>query len=281
MDRSLGTPASRDIVPGRALALGTTIALATLAVLMPLAVVVLVATTADWRTLGPELVSSRMTAAFRLTFGASLAAALVDGVCGTYIAWVLVRRRFTGIALLDALVDVPLAIPTAVAGIALATLYGAHGWAGAFLEAHGLHVAYTPLGIGIALAFVGLPFAVRAVTPVLAALPKEFEEAAASLGANRAVTFARIVFPQLVPAILAGFALALARGLGEYGSVLFISGNLPLRTEIAPLLIMAKLEEYDYHGAAAIATVLLVSSFLLLLAIALLQRRLTTRSVRA
>jgi sulfate transport system permease protein len=281
MRRSLGLIVSRDVVPGRTLALGTTIALATLAVLMPLAVVVLVATTADWRTLGPELISPRMTAAFRLTFGASLAAALLDVVCGTYIAWVLVRRRFTGIALLDALVDVPLAIPTAVAGIALATLYGAHGWAGAFLEAHGLHVAYTPLGIGIALAFVGLPFAVRAVAPVLAALPKEYEEAAKSLGANQAITFARVVLPQLVPAILAGFALALARGLGEYGSVLFISGNLPLRTEIAPLLIMAKLEEYDYQGAAAIATVLLLSSFSLLLAIAALQRRLTARSVRA
>ena len=167
-----------------------------------------------------------------------------------------------------------------MAGIALATLYGPHGWAGALLEAHGITVAYTPLGVTLALAFVGFPFVVRAVQPVLAALPADFEEAATTLGASRSATIVRIVFPLLAPAMLTGFALALARGLGEYGSVLFISGNLPLRTEIAPLLIVNRLEEYDYHGAAAIATVLLVSAFALLLAIALLQRRLTSRQVR-
>jgi sulfate transport system permease protein len=271
---------SHDVIPGRAPALALTVGVVTMVVLVPLAVVVLTASTASWPALWAQLASARDLAAFRLTFGAALLAAAIDVVAGSYVAWVLVRHRFGGTALLDALVDVPLALPTAVAGIALATLYGPHGWAGALLEAHGITVAYTPLGIVLALAFVGFPFVVRAVQPVLAALPADFEEAAATLGASRNATVVRIVFPLLAPAMLAGFALALARGLGEYGSVLFISGNLPLRTEIAPLLIVNRLEEYDYHGAAAIATVLLVSAFALLVAIALLQRRLTSRQVR-
>jgi sulfate transport system permease protein len=192
-----------------------------------------------------------------------------------------VRYRFTGRSALDAVIDIPLALPTAVTGIALATLYSAHGAVGRVLEAHGIHVAYTPLGIGLALAFVGFPFVVRTVQPVIAALPRELDEAAASLGASRFATIARVSVPLLVPSILAGFALALARALGEYGSVVFISGNMPLRTEIVPLLIVTRLEEYDYQAAALIATVLLVASFGLLVAINGVQRKLIARRVRA
>lgn len=271
----------RDAIPGRAFALGTTVAIVTLGVLVPLAVVALTASGMSGSRLAQALLSARALAAFRLTFGASLAAALVDVVAGTLVAWILVKYRFVGRSVLDAVIDVPLALPTAVTGIALATLYSARGVVGRVLEAHGMHVAYTPLGIGLALVFVGFPFVVRTVQPVIAALPRELDEAAASLGANRMATIVRVSFPFLVPSILAGFALALARALGEYGSVVFISSNMPLRTEIVPLLIVTRLEEYDYQGAAAIATVLLVASFALLLAINGLQRKLIARRVRA
>ena len=272
---------ARDAIPGRALALGTTVAIVTLGILVPLAVVALTASGLSGARIAQILSSPRAVAAFELTFGASLAAALVDVVAGTFVAWILVRYRFAGRSALDAVIDIPLALPTAVTGIALATLYGAHGVLGSVLEAHGIRVAYTPLGIGLALAFVGFPFVVRTVQPVIAALPPELDEAAASLGASRSATLARISLPLLVPAILAGCALALARALGEYGSVVFISGNMPLRTEIAPLLIVTRLEEYDYQGAAVIATALLVASFALLVAINGLQRRLLARRIRA
>ena len=273
--------ASRDAIPGRAFALGTTLTIVTLGVLVPLAVVALTAAGMSGPRLAQALLSPRAVAAFELTFGASLAAALVDVFAGTFVAWILVRYRFPGRSALEALIDVPLALPTAVTGIALATLYSAHGAIGSVLEAHGIHVAYTRLGIGLALAFVGFPFVVRTVQPVIAALPVELDEAAASLGASRAATIVRVSLPLLVPSVLAGFALALARALGEYGSVVFISGNMPLRTEIVPLLIVTRLEEYDYQGAAAIATVLLVVSFAMLAGINGVQRKLIARRVRA
>jgi len=268
-----------DAIPGRALALGTTVSIVTLLVLIPLAVVVLTASGLSVSGLREALLSPRALAAFRLTFVASLAAASVDLIAGTFVAWVLVRYRFVGDVFLDALVNVPLAMPTAVTGIALATLYAPTGSAGRVLTTIGLHVGYTQLGVWLALTFVGFPFAVRTVQPVLAAMPSHFEEAAASLGASRAATLARVTLPLLGPAILTGFALALARALGEYGSVIFISGNMPLRTEIAPLLIVTRLEEYDYQGAAAIATVLLVASLLALVAINTIQRRLAVARV--
>jgi sulfate transport system permease protein len=194
---------------------------------------------------------------------------------GSFLAWVLVRRNFVGRAFLEALVDIPFALPTAISGVTLATLYSVHGWAGRFLERFGVHVAYTPLGIGLALTFVGLPFVVRAVQPVLAEMPPELDEASALLGAGKAARFMRITLPLLVPSMLTGFALALARGLGEYGSVIFIAGNMPGRTEIAPLIIITRLEEYDYQAAAAIAVVLLVISFTVLYVINALQRSIT------
>jgi sulfate transport system permease protein len=268
-------PFARDAVPGRGIALGSTISVITLVVLIPLATVVFALRGITPEQLAQALLTPRALAAFRLTVVASLAAACVDLAIGVYLAWVLVRFRFPGRRVLDALIDVPLAIPTAVTGITLATLYGANGWVGRVLEAHGIHVAYTPLGIGLALTFVGLPFVVRTVEPVLAELPRELDEAAAALGASRAQIARRVTLPLVFPAMLTGFALSLARALGEYGSVVFISGNMPGRTEIAPLAIVTHLEEYDYQGAAAIATVLLVVSFALLFGINGLQRRLS------
>jgi sulfate transport system permease protein len=221
------------------------------------------------------VLAPRALAAFRLTIGSALAASLVDVGIGLFVAWVLVRYRFPGRAVLDALVDVPFALPPAVTGITLAALYGANGAFGRILEAHGIHVAYTPIGIGIALIFVAFPFVVRTVAEPLAQLPAALGEAAASLGASEFTTFVRVTLPLLAPALLTAFTLALARTLGEYGSVIFIAGNIPGRTEIAPLLIVTRLEEYDYAGAAAIAIVLLALSFAMLLAINALQRRMT------
>jgi sulfate transport system permease protein len=213
----------------------------------------------------------RVVASYRVTFGASFVAALVNTVFGLLVAWVLVRYRFPGRKVVDAMVDLPFALPTAVAGIALTTLYASNGWIGRVLEPAGLKVSYTWIGITVALIFIGLPFVVRTVQPVLDDLEVEVEEAASSLGARRWQTFTRVVFPTVAPALLTGFALAFARAIGEYGSVVFISGNMPMKTEIVPLLIITKLEQYDYAGATAVALVMLVASFALLLTINLLQ----------
>jgi sulfate transport system permease protein len=259
------------VIPGFGLSLGFTLAYLSLVVLIPLSLTFVRASTLSWPRLWSTVSNERVLAAYRLSFGAALVAALLNAVFGLLVAWVLARYRFPGRRIIDAIVDLPFALPTAVAGIALTAVYAPNGWFGSRLEAHGIKVAYAPLGIVVALAFVGLPFVVRTVQPVLQDLGLELEEAAASLGASRWQTFRRVLAPTLLPALLTGMALAFARGLGEYGSVVFISGNLPGQTEIAPLLIMTKLEEYDYAGATAIAAVMLVASFLLLLLINLLQ----------
>ncbi len=260
-----------SVLPGFGLSLGFTVVYLSLVVLVPLS-------TLFWKSasLGPAgfwaaVSAPRVIASYKLTFGASLAAALVNGLFGLIVTWVLVRYRFPGRRLMDALVDLPFARPTAVAGIALTTLYAPNGWLGAPLDRLGVKVAFTPLGITLALTFIGLPFVVRTLQPVLESLDPEVEEAAASLGASRLATLARVVLPALFPAWLTGVALAFARALGEYGSVVFIAGNMPMRTEITPLLIVTKLEQYDYAGATAIAAVTLAASFVLLLAINRLQ----------
>jgi sulfate transport system permease protein len=260
-----------SVLPGFGLALGFTLLYLFLVVLVPLS-------TLFWRSasLGPAgfwkaATSPRVLASYELTFGASLAAAAVNGAFGLVVTWVLVRYRFPGRRFMDALVDLPFAFPTAVAGITLTTLYAPNGWLGAPLGRLGIRAAYTPLGITLALTFIGLPFVVRTLQPVLESLDPEVEEAAASLGASRAQTILRVVLPALFPAWLTGFALAFARALGEYGSVVFIAGNMPMKTEVTPLLIITKLEQYDYAGATAIAVVTLLASFVLLLAINRLQ----------
>src|SRR5215207_992462 len=262
---------SRSVLPGFGLSLGVTCTYLSLMVLLPLATVF--TRTADlsgpafWAT----ITNPRVMASYRVTFGASFVAALVNTIFGLLVAWVLVRYRFPGRRLVDAMVDLPFALPTAVAGIALTTLYGSNGWIGHYLDPLGIKVSYTWLGITVALIFIGLPFVVRTVQPVLDDLEVEVEEAAASLGARRWQTFLRVILPTVAPALLTGFALAFARAVGEYGSVVFISGNMPMRTEIVPLLIITKLEQYDYAGATAVALVMLVASFVLLLTINLLQ----------
>ncbi len=262
----------RSILPGFGLTLGFTLFYLSVVVLIPLSATFFEASKIGWHEFWRIVMAPRALAAYGLSFGASLIAASLNFVFGTLVAWVLVRYRFPFRRILDALVDLPFALPTAVAGIALTTLYAKTGWFGPPLAAAGIHVAFTRLGIVVALAFVGLPFVVRTVQPVLEDLDAELEEAAASLGAGRWQTFVRVVYPAIFPAALTGFALAFARGVGEYGSVIFIAGNMPMRTEIAPLLIVTKLEEYDYAGATAIAVVMLVISFALLLGINLLQR---------
>jgi len=242
-------------------------------VLIPLSSVLLKSATSGWGHFWEVVTSPRVVASYRLTLGASLVAALISGAVGFLVAWVLVRYRFPGKAVLDALVDLPFALPTAVAGIALTSLYTESGWLGRYLAPLGVKVAFTPLGVIVALTFIGLPFVVRSVQPVLADIDADVEEAASSLGASRGQVFLKVIFPLARPALLTGFAMAFARALGEYGSVIFIAGNLPMRTEITPLLIVSKLEQYDYAGAAAIAVVMLVASFLMLLAINLWQRR--------
>jgi sulfate transport system permease protein len=241
-----------------------------LVVLVPLSAILLKTAAMTWPRFWSAVTSPAVVASYRLTFGASLGAALVNAVFGFLVAWVLARYRFPGKRLVDALVDLPFALPTAVAGIALTSLYSENGWVGRFLAPWGIRVAFTPLGVLVALIFIGLPFVVRSVQPVLQSADREIEEAAASLGANRWQTFSRVVFPIVRPALLTGFAMAFARALGEYGSVIFISGNMPMRTQITPLLIVAKLEQYDYAGASALAAVMLAASFVLLLAINLL-----------
>jgi sulfate transport system permease protein len=260
-----------SVLPGFGLTLGFSLFYLCLVVLIPLAALGLKAASFGWAAFWHATTAPRVLASYRLTFGASLAAALVNAVFGLVVAWVLVRYRFPGRRVVDALVDLPFALPTAVAGIALTSLYAETGWLGRPLASLGLKVAFTPIGVGVALTFIGLPFVVRTLQPVLEALDPEVEEAAASLGASRAQAVLRVVLPAIAPAWLTGIALAFARALGEYGSVVFISGNMPMRTEIAPLVIMTKLEQYDYAGATAIAVTLLVASFLLLGAINLLQ----------
>jgi sulfate transport system permease protein len=260
-----------SILPGFNLALGFTLLYLSLIVLIPLSAAFIKTAALTWPEFWATVTSPRVLASYRLTFGASLAAALVNAVFGLLVAWVLVRYRFPGRRLIDAMVDLPFALPTAVAGIALTALYAANGWIGSMLEPLGIKVAFTPLGVFVALTFIGLPFVVRTVQPVLEDLEPELEEAAATLGANRLQTFLRIVLPTILPALLTGFALAFARAIGEYGSVIFIAGNMPMVSEITPLLIITKLEQYDYAGATALAVVMLVLSFALLLVINWLQ----------
>lgn len=261
-----------SIIPGFGLTLGFTIFYLSLIVLIPLSATFIEASKIGWHDFWRLVTTPRAVASYGLSFGASFVGALINFVLGTLVAWVLVRYQFPGKRLLDSLVDLPFALPTAVAGIALTTLYAPSGWFGRPLGEMGIHVAFTRLGVVVALTFVGLPFVVRTVQPVLEDLEKELEEVAASLGASRWQTFVRVVYPAIFPAALTGFALAFARGVGEYGSVIFIAGNMPMRTEITPLLIVTKLEEYDYAGATAIAVVMLLLSFLMLVGINTLQR---------
>ncbi len=257
----------KNILPGFNLSLGYTILYLSLIVLIPLSAAFIKTTELSFNEFWEVVTAPRVVASYKLTFGASLIGALINVVFGLLTAWVLVRYKFPGKKILDALVDLPFALPTAVAGITLATLYSAHGWIGAWLEPHGIKVASTPLGVIVALTFIGLPFVVRTVQPVLEDLEAETEEAAASLGANRWQTFSKIVFPAIWPALLTGFSLAFARAIGEYGSVIFIAGNIPFVSEITPLIIYIKLDEHEYSQATAVAVVMLVISFLLLFAI--------------
>ena len=257
-----------SVLPGFDLALGFTLLYLGFIVLIPLSAVFLKTATLTWPAFWDTVTSPRVLASYRLTFGASLAAALLNACFGLIVAWVLVRYQFPGRRVVDALVDLPFALPTAVAGIALTALYAQNGWIGQLLP---FKVSFTPVGVFVALTFIGLPFVVRTLQPVLEDLQRETEEAAATLGANRWQTFSKVIFPALTPALLTGFALAFARALGEYGSVIFIAGNMPMISEITPLLIITKLEQYDYTGATAIAVVMLVTAFVLLLAVNALQ----------
>ncbi|WP_136513178.1 sulfate ABC transporter permease subunit CysT [Geomonas edaphica] len=261
-----------NVLPGFTPALGYTIFYLSLIVLIPLSALFFKTATLTWDGFVAAVTAPRVLASYRVTFGASLAAAVINAFAGVLVAWVLVRYRFPGKKLIDALVDLPFALPTAVAGITLASIYSQNGWLGRYLEPHGIKVAFTPLGIAVAMVFIGLPFVVRTVQPVLEELDQEIEEAASCLGANRWQTFRRVLLPTMLPAILTGFALAFARAVGEYGSIIFIAGNMPMVSEITPLLIITKLEQYDYAGATAIATVMLVVSFFMLLCINLLQK---------
>jgi len=261
-----------NVLPGFRLTIGYTVFYLSLIVLIPLSALVFKTAGLTWGEFVATVSSPRVLASYRVTFGAAFAAAAINAVFGVLTAWVLVRYRFPGKRLVDALVDFPFALPTAVAGITLATVYAGNGWIGSLLEPKGIKVAYTPLGIVVALTFIGMPFVVRTVQPVLEELDAELEEAAACLGATRWQTIRRVIFPTLLPSILTGFALAFARAVGEYGSVIFIAGNMPNVSEITPLLIITKLEQYDYAGATAIASVMLGASFLVLFAINLLQK---------
>jgi sulfate/thiosulfate transport system permease protein len=262
----------RSVIPGFGITLGTTILWLSLIVLIPLAVLFLKSADLSFNSFVAAVTSSRVLHAFELSFGLSFAAALVNLIVGSLVVWTLVRYRFPGRRVLDAIVDIPFALPTAVAGITLANLYAESGWIGGLLAQLGIAVAFTPLGIFVALVFIGLPFVVRTVQPVLEDIDKELEEASASLGATRWTTVRRVLFPSILPAMLTGFALAFARAVGEYGSVIFIAGNLPNVSEIVPLLIVIRLQEFRYADATAIAAVMLIASFLLLFLINVLQR---------
>lgn len=268
----------KNVLPGFNLSLGYTIFYLSLIVLIPLSAAFIKTTELSLHEFWAVVSTPRMVASYKLTFGASFIAALINAVFGLLTAWVLVRYTFPGKKIIDALVDLPFALPTAVAGIALTAVYSNNGWIGSWLEPHGIKVAFTPLGVVVALTFIGLPFVVRTVQPVLEDLEAETEEAAASLGANRWQTFYKIIFPAVWPALLTGFALAFARAIGEYGSVIFIAGNMPMVSEITPLIIITKLEQYDYAGATAVAVVMLVISFILLFAINGLQWWLSRRN---
>jgi sulfate/thiosulfate transport system permease protein len=262
----------RSVLPGFGPAMGYTLFYLSLIVLLPLAALAFRSAALSWDGFWATVTEPRVLASYRLSFGASLLAAAINLVAGLIVAWVLVRYDFPGRRFVDALVDLPFALPTAVAGIALTALYAPNGWIGRPLGQLGIKVAFTPLGVLVALIFIGLPFVVRTVQPVLEDLDREIEEAAASLGASRVQALAKVVLPVLAPALLTGFVLALSRAIGEFGSVIFIAGNMPFVSEIAPLLIITKLEQYDYAGAAAIATVMLAVSFALILAVNLLQK---------
>jgi sulfate transport system permease protein len=270
-----------SVIPGFGLALGFTLTYLSLIVLLPLAGLVLKTATLGWPEFWRIATDSRTLAALRLSFGLSLFAAAINAVFGMIVAWVLVRYEFPGRRLLDAFIDLPFALPTAVAGIALTAIYAPNGWVGQLAKAAGFKVAYTPIGILIALVFIGLPFIVRTVQPVLEDLDRELEEAAHSLGATPRQAFLRVVLPAITPALLTGFTLAFARALGEYGSVIFVAGNMPMVSEITPLIIITKLEQYDYAGATAVAAVMLVASFVLLLVINGLQEWTDRRSGKA
>lgn len=262
---------NRRVLPGFGLSLGVTLVYLSLIVLIPLSAVFLKSATMTSQEFWNAVSSPRVIASYKLTFGASLLAACINAVFGLLLAWGLTRYTFPGRKLVDALIDLPFALPTAVAGIALTAIYARNGWVGSLLEPFGIKIAFGPAGVLVALIFIGLPFVVRTVQPVLEDLETEFEEAAASLGANRLQSFRRVVLPTLVPALLTGFALAFARAVGEYGSVIFIAGNIPMVSEITPLIIITKLEQFDYQGATAIAAVMLIISFVMLLVINALQ----------
>lgn len=261
-----------NALPGFGLTLGFTLVYLSAIVLVPLGALVLRTVGMSWGEFVHLATADRALAAYKLTFGASFVAAAVNAICGTLLAWVLCRYRFPGRRLIDAMIDFPFALPTAVAGLTLSSLFAPNGWLGHYLVPLGIKGAFTPLGVVIALTFVGMPFVVRTLQPVLENLDREVEEAAATLGAGRLRTFARVIVPTLLPAVITGFALAFARAIGEYGSIVFISGNVPFKTEIAPYLVVMRLEEYDYAAAIALAVVLLVFSFLLLAAINLLEQ---------
>ena len=268
------------VLPGFGLSLGFTLAYVSFIVLIPLSAVFIKSLGIGWDGLWEILTSERILKSLQLSFSAALIAALVNVIFGLLLAWCLVRYSFPGKRIVDALVDLPFALPTAVAGIALTSLYAPTGWIGQYLEPIGIKVAYTPIGITLALIFIGLPFVVRTVQPVLSDIETELEEAASALGANRLQTITKIIMPILFPALLTGFTLAFARGVGEYGSVIFIAGNMPYKTEIAPLMIISRLEEYDYAGATTIAAVMLVLSFAVLLLINLVQAWASRRTGR-
>ena len=262
---------ARRVLPGFGLSMGITLSYMSLIVFIPLSAVFIKSATLGWVDFWNVATAPRVMASYRLSFGASLLAAAINVVFGFMLAWSLVRYNFPGRRIVDALVDLPFALPTAVAGIALTALYAPNGWLGHYLEMIGIKVAFTPLGVLVALVFIGVPFIVRTVQPVLEDLDVEFEEAAASLGASRLQAIRKVVLPALAPALLTGFALAFARAVGEYGSVIFIAGNIPMVSEITPLIIITKLEQYDYAGATAVAAVMLIASFILLLIINALQ----------
>ncbi|MEJ8809544.1 sulfate ABC transporter permease subunit CysT [Variovorax ureilyticus] len=265
--RSGGTGVSRRVLPGFHLTLGYSLLYLGLIVLIPLSALVFKTFALTWEQFWAAVTAPRVMASYRLTFGASFIAALVNLVFGLLVAWVLVRYKFPGKRIVDALVDLPFALPTAVAGISLTALLAGNGWIGQYLEPLGIKLAFTPAGVVIALIFIGLPFVVRTVQPVLEDTEKELEEAATSLGATRLQTFTKVILPSITPALLTGFAMAFARAIGEYGSVIFIAGNMPMISEITPLIIIGKLEQYDFAGATAVALVMLVISFVMLLVI--------------